>query len=332
MRFLGIKVPTTVGAPRAGSDPWRTIVHLTVADTTKDIGSSSCGSLSDRTLSKLLVLLQAILLVSGCAAFKGFPDRVTDPSNDLALLQTEISADAIKACLEAPTEACRNKIIAARMYAIDIQFSEFEEDLFRQTREGGFAATVATLGLTAAAAATTSPASQILSGIAAFVIGTREAFQKEVLAERTLLAVHTAMRARRALVAVRLRKGLQQGLDAYPLALGLNDLDEYYTAGTVLGALIGITETVGAEAKRAEEELLVVSTIDRTSAATFLQDKLASAGRDKDRLQQIQKEIRTEMDKQGVSNDIPVSDFVRRPGSQFEQQRQKVAKALGWNP
>ena len=115
-------------------------MHWAVADTTKD-NRNSCGSLSYRMLSKLLVLLQAILLMSGCAAFMGFPTRVTDRSKDLEALQKHIDADAITECLKATNEAeaCRNKLITSRTYAIDIQFSAFEEDLFRQAREAGFA-------------------------------------------------------------------------------------------------------------------------------------------------------------------------------------------------
>jgi hypothetical protein len=69
-----------------------------------------------KMLSKLLVLLQAILLMSGCAAFMGFPPRVTDRSEDLKALQRHIDADAITECLKTlnEAEACRNKIIARR--------------------------------------------------------------------------------------------------------------------------------------------------------------------------------------------------------------------------
>ena len=73
-------------------------MHWAVADTTKDNGNSSCGSLSYRMLSKLLVLLQAILLMSGCAAFMGFPPRVTDRSEDLKALQKHIYAADITEC------------------------------------------------------------------------------------------------------------------------------------------------------------------------------------------------------------------------------------------
>ena len=218
-------------------------------------GSSSCGFLSYRMFSKLLVLLQAILLMSGCAAFSGFPQRATDPNKDLQLLESHIGAEAITGCLTNPTVSCRNEIITARMFATDIRFSEFEESLFRQTRETGFGATLATLGLTSGAAFAGGITSQVLAGVAAFIIGAREAFQKEVLAERTVVAIHTAMRANRARTALRIRLGLSQSIDQYPLGLGLSDLNDYYNAGTVLGALIGITETVGVQAREAEEEL-----------------------------------------------------------------------------
>lgn len=185
-----------------------------------------------------------IAVLSGCAAFQGYPERSIPLATDLRELNDSIAAARITECLgQADRLACRNKFTAARMYATDIRFSEFEK-LFRQTRESGFAATLATLGLTTTAAFTTGGAPQVLSGIAAFIIGGREAFQKEVLAERTVVAIHTAMRARRAQVRLRLRNGLRQSADQYPVAVALADLNDYYDAGTILGALVGITETV----------------------------------------------------------------------------------------
>jgi hypothetical protein len=309
-------------------------MHSAAAGTAKKNRRESRRLLSHRWIFRFLALTEAILLLSACTAFRGYPERSTDPSTDLLQLRPDIEANRITACLKETTDAaalsCRNRIIAARMYAIDIQFSEFEENLFQQTRSSGFAATVATLGLTSAAAVAGGTASQLLSGAAAFIIGTREAFQKEVLAERTLVAIHTAMRAGRTRVAVRLRDGLRSPLSEYPLALGLADLNAYYDAGTILGSLIGITETVGADAQRAQEQLLVVSTIARTEAATFLQGLIAAPGRDVARVREVQNRIRAEMDRQGVPGDISVADFVRRPDPEFEQQRQAVARALGW--
>jgi hypothetical protein len=87
-----------------------------------------------------------------------------------------------------------------------------------------------------------------------------------------------------------------------------------------------------ASSYRKVEESAGMTSVTPTSATTFLQDMLESAGRDESRLRERLKEIRSAMNRQGVPADISVADFVRRPDAQFEQQRQEVAKALGWQP
>jgi hypothetical protein len=196
-----------------------------------------------------------VLALSACAAFSGYPERPVSRADEIRQMAPKMSGDAILSCMAARTDDCRNSIVTARMYVTDLQFSTFEETLFRSTREAAFGATLGTLGLTSAAAVASGGTSQALSGTAALVIGGREAFQKEVLAERTVVAIHTAMRARRAQIAARILEGLQRSVDSYPLTLGLRDLNDYYDAGTILGALVGITESVGASAREAEKTL-----------------------------------------------------------------------------
>jgi hypothetical protein len=285
-------------------------------------------SARNQRLSHWLLWGLAAMLLSGCAAFEGYPQRATDPEADLAQLRSQIEASAIAACLGAPESSCRNKIIGARMYAIDIRFSEFEETLFRETRKAGFGATVATLGLTTAAAASSGGAAQVLSGTAAFIIGGREAFQKEVLAERTVIAIHSAMRAKRAQVAIRLRSGLNEPIAGYPLEAALSDLGEYYNAGTVLGAMVGITETVGANAQKAETELREKFSFRPDSFAGKFE--LAICGGEKDcpnprtsaftRITQCWPEV-------GVPPNTLMLDFVLQ--ERYARHRQLVAKCMG---
>jgi hypothetical protein len=113
-------------------------MHSAAAGTPKPRQYDSASFLSRSCVRGLLCLAQAMLVLSGCTAFKGYPERSTDPSTDLLQLRPDIEANQITACLKETTDAaaltCRNRIIAARMYAIDIQFSEFEESLFQQTR------------------------------------------------------------------------------------------------------------------------------------------------------------------------------------------------------
>ena len=265
--------------------------------------------------------------LAGCANFDGYPKRATEPVDDLKTLAPAINADAVTACLAAPTATCRNQLVGARMYAMDIRFSQFEETMFRETRTGGFGATLATMGLTGAAALSSGGTSQVLAGISAFIIGGREAFEKEILAERTVVAIHTAMRSRRAEVALRLRTGLQQPLRQYPVATALGDLNDYYNAGTVLGALTGITETVGASAQKAEAALNEQLSFRLDPAAKKLE--LAVCGDDPDCKtpnEATYPRIRACWPAAGVPASTLIPDFMTEPI--FATQRAKVATCM----
>ncbi|MEF7613824.1 hypothetical protein V4F39_07870 [Aquincola sp. MAHUQ-54] len=291
-------------------------------------GAAACAALRPGAPLRA-ALLALVLSLCGCAAFEGYPERATDPHRDLAELQPLIDAKAVAACLQAATAACRDTVVGARMYAADIRFSEFEENLFRETRKAGFGATLATMGLSTAAAASTGGASQWLSGLSAFVIGGREAFQKEVLAERTVVAIHTAMRSRRAQVALRLRSGLAQPLERYPLPAALSDLNEYYNAGTVLGALVSITETVGASALQAEAELRQTIRFNPDASADKLQPFLCGGAATCTTLNDAAvRRMRTECwPKAGVAAGTPVVDFMLQES--FARQRAEVTRCLG---
>jgi len=276
---------------------------------------------------RTLAVVLAALALSGCAAFKGYPERVTDPDTDIAKLAATIDADAIARCVKDNTVSCRNQFVSARMYAIDLRFSQFEESMFRQTREAGFTATITTLGLTTAAAASTGGTSQVLAGLSALIIGGREAFQKEILSERTVIAIHTAMRSRRAEVAVRLRSGMLRGPGEYPIGLALSDLESYYNAGTVLGALVGITESVGADAKRAETLLQTLS-FKQDSAAKTLRTILCGGKEPCGELDKAAVE-RMKRDCWPLSNvpaDTLVTDFMIQP--RFAPERVTVGTCL----
>lgn len=287
-------------------------------------GLSACQT----CLAMLSVAL--VTLLGGCAAFDGYPRRATDPNADLAQLSSQIDAKAVTACLAKPNVACRNQIMAARMYANDILFSQFEEQLFRETRSVGFGSTLMTLGLTTAAAASSAGTSQVLSGIAAFIIGGREAFQKEVLAERTVIAIHTAMRAQRAQVALRLRAGMGLPIERYPLSLGLGDLNEYYNAGTVLGALVGITQTVGVVAQKAEEDLRLQTTLSfRLDAPGEKFEQAVCGGVRNCPTPDIAKfpKIKACWPDAGVPPNTLMIDFILQPA--FATQRGLVAACMG---
>lgn len=281
-------------------------------------------------LGATLPLLGAAL--AGCASFGGFPARPTDPNQDVLSIERSINAAAVAACLQTGgnAEPCRNELIGSRMYAIDVRFSQFEQDLFRQTREAGFAATVATLGLNAAGTLTGAPTTQILSAIAGGITGSRVAFEKEVLAEKTLLSIHTAMRANRTKVAVRLRQGLRQSSKDYPVGVALSDLESYYQAGTVLGALIGITEVVGADAQAAEQRLAALTTFSTDSAAEYLSRFLVDETVPLESRQQRELLVRRAYRDLGVADAETTYGQMLIRDTNLKEQTRKVARRFGW--
>lgn len=204
----------------------------------------------------MAALLVLAFVLTGCGTtFRGRPDPVGDRETDLAALQKQFAPAAVQSCLATPTDDCRSKVVRARKAAEDIRFYEFEERVFHEGRTTGFAATVSTMGLTTAAAATSGTIAKVFAGLAAMITGTREAYEKEILAEKTLQALFTAMRGDRATVELRIRAGLLRSAEDYALEDGLADLEAYRRAGTVQSALATVTEVTAAKTQRSEQDL-----------------------------------------------------------------------------
>jgi hypothetical protein len=202
----------------------------------------------------------AVLLLAGCSSFNGAPSPPTDLAAEVSGLAALHSASTISDCIKQPIElqtSCRDSIVQSRMIVIDSQYTQFRQHFYGEARWGGFAATITSMALTTTAAfpGVAASTSKILSGIATGVTGTREAFEKDVLIDRTATALETAMDVARNSVALRIRVGLKAPARDYPLAVALSDLEAYYNAGTLLGALASITEVVGVEAAKTNNDL-----------------------------------------------------------------------------
>lgn len=203
------------------------------------------------------VMLPAVLAVaSGCSTtFKGVPEPATDRIADLAALQRRNTAQLVDSCLTAPTVVCRNSIIRSRKAAEDIRFFQFEESVFVEGRKFGFFSTLATLGLTTASAVSSGGSAQAMAGLAALITGTRETYSKEVLAEKTITALFTTMRANRTTIELAIRSELLAPIEEFSPEDGMAQIELYRRAGTMHGALDSVQEIVGVKARDAEAKL-----------------------------------------------------------------------------
>jgi hypothetical protein len=204
----------------------------------------------------LFAAVAGVTALTGCSTLiEGRPQPVADPVAEIETLKPQFDVAAMQKCMLAPDSGCRNRIVGARMFAADLRFVEFEQALFREGRSGSFVSSVAAIALSAGATLSSGGTAQALSASNTLLLGTREAMSKDLLAERTTLALHSAMRARRSEVALRLRRGLTQTIEQYPFEMALVDLNEYVHAGTLLGAVVGVNETVAQSAKTADQAL-----------------------------------------------------------------------------
>jgi hypothetical protein len=205
----------------------------------------------------------ALLLsaLAACGSIQAAPKApLADLETSLVQLQGAYSAGEVVNCLAQPLASqdavvCRDRIVQALMIAVDLRYEEFEIGFFDANRYASFGATLAALGLSTAGAVVSGGTSQILSAAAAGVIGAREGFKREVLVEQTSVALLVAMRAQRDQIGLRIRLGLRQDATEYPLGAALADVSAYYRAGTIVGALTGVTQAVGVEREQAQDNL-----------------------------------------------------------------------------
>jgi len=246
-------------------------------------------------------------------------------------LQPHYSGDRLSDCLRRPIAGqrdCRDEIVQALMAAVDVRYAEYERDFFDANRAVGFGSSVAVLGLGSAGALAATGTAQVLNAISAAVTGTREAFGREMMADQTAAALLTAMRNGRNQVAIRIREGLRQDATAYPLGVALSDMQAYFRAGTLPGALSSLTEIVGERARATQEELRTVGRgLSTTPLAVrmraFLEaPELTQAQRDQRMLLAI-----TAARAEGLG-DIPIGALVRDASPQGEERLARIARRL----
>ena len=217
----------------------------------------------------LVILLAAALMLAGCAAaLQGYPERVKDIDTELANLQPFMSDDVIKNYKKATGDAkklIRDEYVNARITAINLHFGTFEKALFREGVGTGIGTDWIKLAL-GGAGAVYAGASQALSAATVGIEGAKASFDKQAFFENTITTLFAAMDANRKTVLVKIRQGLGQPVANYPLTQAMADLEDYYNAGTIPGALISINADSGAKAERADKVLTATYGVDQNTA------------------------------------------------------------------
>jgi hypothetical protein len=201
--------------------------------------------------AKLLWTFAVALALSGCIPSTHPPERLFPIAYEMDLIRTsqgDLASQYSANFLSSPAQAklIRNEIIAQRMYAIDVQYTLYENALTRETQEVGFGALTTAEGLSTAATLVTPAATKsILSGAATAVLAIKGHYDSEVLLAQAMRNIQKQMRASRNMIAAGISAKLVQSVSDYPLSAALSDLEEYYAAGTLTSGVIDTSTTVG---------------------------------------------------------------------------------------
>ena len=275
--------------------------------------------------------------LAACSTFRGAPPPPVDATAEVSGLASLHDANAVKSCLGKAIDQqkdCRDQIVQARMVATDAQYRDFRQRFYGEARWGGFGATVVSLALTGTASVSGIPIStaRALSAIASGVTGTRAAFDKEILADRAANAIESSMDAARKMVAVRIRTGLAQSSNKYPLAETLSDLEDYYSAGTLLGAFANISTLTGVQAADANQQLTALArggTLTTAPSRQRITQWLRPNGAlDPNRRTLLENWLKTDVIDAGAP-DLPWGQIlVDPPGASREEMRQRAINDL----
>jgi hypothetical protein len=199
----------------------------------------------------ILAAMGAALLVSGCASVDGYPNRLEYSEQYVAEVAPYASPGVVQrynGTTDVTTATLlRNNTVTARIFSIDANFHQFVRDLTTQQNLSTIGVDWAAIGLASAGAVVGSAQTKaILAAISAGLLGAKASVDKDVFYNKTIPALITLMEGQRKIVLARIYVGLKKGVTDYTLYQALADLDDYYNAGTINGALVGLTTTAGA--------------------------------------------------------------------------------------
>jgi hypothetical protein len=151
--------------------------------------------------------------------------------------------------------------VDSRLQAIDLHFHSFEHELYRQGVVTSIGFDFIILGLTGAIATVGGEGfKEALGATSAGLLGAKTSIDKNAFFEKSIPALLAQMSASRATALVQVREGLTKSVEEYPLDQALTDVENYYAAGTLPGALQAITAQAGAAKQEAEKVLFGIRT------------------------------------------------------------------------
>ena len=227
------------------------------------------------TVARSALIALALALLNGCASFQGSPDwNVAKTLEAVDPLYQQYIERYYKATTAQSRQRIRNQFIEIRSGLIDRNYSIFKESVYTQRVGSGVGVDIATLFLNAAGAALPDVGVKTgASALSAGIIGSKASIDKNVYFDRTLPALLAQMDGMRSQIRGGILAGMATDVERYPLMQAASDLDSYFHAGTISGAISAATTQAGAAKLAADAALR-----GRLPSETEITDELRGRG------------------------------------------------------
>lgn len=229
---------------------WRRTAHtgatMYQVKTSHTSSHARVSGLSIKASLKFLGIALAALTVAGCGSMKN-PDRLYPREDEISVLKIDVKeeTDNLKGLKDAPARHKRNEIVAARKYAIDLEYTKYESDLIREAQLTDFSAKAATLALRTTADLTpVAHTSRMLGSMSTGVGSLDDAYNADILRAQLLENIQSSMRTARHERAAVIFNHMRCSIKTYPLSMALSDLEAYYRAGTFAAGVLTLKRTV----------------------------------------------------------------------------------------
>lgn len=214
----------------------------------------------NRKRSSAIILGGMLLVSTSCSTIYhgGSPELSSNFDNDITEINRITSNTSLNKILadSVITKEERDNFIIGRLVVMNINYLKFIKSLNADKLSFDSASDLLALSLNLAATAfKPADTKTVISATAAAVTGSKATIDKNYFFDKSVPALVTSMNAQRKLVLARILVSMQKPVEQYPIGAALVDLDEYYTAGSLIGAMSALQESAAKLNSEADEKL-----------------------------------------------------------------------------
>jgi hypothetical protein len=193
-------------------------------------------------------LAASVLAVAGCngTGSLGGPERIAPIADEIVEIKAYANSYAVLSTGSlADQMTARNNLIAARMYVIDLEYTQYESLLMREGQVVDFSTKLTSGVLTTAAGLIPAMGtSHALAETATLINGLDSAYNDKILKSQIIQNVMSSMRTARHDQASVIYANMYCPVSVYPVGFALSDIETYYRAGTFQTGLVRLMQTV----------------------------------------------------------------------------------------